>query len=365
MQAVLKAMASAFVWSLPFLVVLVVGALFVQTHVFKDFEDPSLPFAIWPKRPPSMWGLALYLVLLLAGVVLPAWRAMRTAWTNLHPSDTSKTAATGHAATGAVYRRLALAVITPIALSVGLLVLIDGPGWRNWAWPVGGILKNAQKVTRLWDYYDRSKPWSVGGLRYLIPEDWEVEIVLGSGSTKNYQIIALAPPNITGAPRPDSLEPPPVGRIFIHNRLPDLIAIEQSGDGGDFRCKRKWRFGLTACWHVDRAGDQQIDTATYDYTANLLTSRNTRYDPASSRGLGEKETLTVYRESFYVLSEDPSTEFLARCRQGVCYWIFVDQGRSTVEVRFPDVNIKDWGRIQSTIVEALADFKERAQRYGS
>lgn len=354
-RVVVKSATRAFLFSLLPLSVLIAGSVFVQPHIFKDLiEDPARPFAIWPATPPSALGIAAFLIVLVVGLVLPARFAMERAWKSLYQADTARgTAAVRYSYTRSVVGRLAVTVLTIAALFGGLLVLHDGPGWRNWAWPVGGTLKSIKKVTNLWNYYDRTKPWSIGGVRYLIPADWQVEIITASSNVGRYQVIALTP-----LLKSESL---PVDRVYIHNRLADFITLAPDVANGDYRCKRRWRFGLTACWHRSRPADQLIDTADYDYAASLRTSIDIGYDPSVGGGLSPDAARAAYRESLYFLSDDAGTDFLARCRQSVCTWAFVDRQteaqRSTVEVVFRNANIERWNDIRQRMKENLSRFK--------
>ncbi len=165
-------LAKSIAWATLLFIPVVILVFLPAGHVIKTFEETGLELFPWPPTPPStilttlalaVWAAAL----LLAAMPMLAWaRRFVEGGPDIRPATRP----------GLVVARFAVSLATLLASAELAHRVLNSDDMRplHWLWCAGN--SNASKVAKLWEHYDRSKPSSVGW-KYLIPMDWDVEIL--------------------------------------------------------------------------------------------------------------------------------------------------------------------------------------------
>ncbi len=350
--------------SAPIAAIVLLPSLF--PHIFVAGQDEVYRFTMWPNRPPSWFTIFLFAALHLyvfAAAALVAWRAALRSWNAalvVEPETGESTPPTPPVSSrAAVWRRVAVGCAAFYVAAATLHVFRHGPGWQSLLWPAGGVVAQAEDAAAIWAPYDQSKPWKVSNW-YLVPDSWKAEILLASDSTDSKQAIALRPDCARRAQDVQNSPAacPPVRRVTVHIWGGDTAPSIRTAPTGGLRCRRSAAYGLTACWSEQSQVPNRIDTSTYDYTAEFLSTprfgRWGRMDPT--------EQTSLEAASHFFVGEGAEADFLAQCHEGICVWIFRD-GRATVEVEFDETRLSTWQPIRDGVIASLREFKQNAASF--
>ncbi len=357
------AFAKSLAWAALLLIPVVVLVFLPAGHVIKTFEEPGQEFVPWPPTPPSTIVVIIALLSWASALLLAAMPML----------DWARSLVDGHLQAqpavrpGPIARRFAIGLAALLVSAELAHQALDDGTTRplSWLWCAGN--SNASKVAKLWDHYDRSKPWSVGW-EYLIPMDWDVEILDSTRTVRRYYTLRLVPRNSATASliadgqthEPSNRQRSLISSIQVSMRDEGLPYLRYS-ESGRFVCGFDQDSNLMACRNANTGTPIRAEELRAE-----IRFRRREFTGELVDNLGQHP---LPGESYYLPSgADTDRYFAVTCRGDDCSLFFVDadQGpRPMVTVAFPAANLSEVQSIHAFAGAALENFRKAAADFQS
>lgn len=356
------AFAKSFAWAALLFIPAVILVFLPAGHVIKTFEEPGLELFSWPDTPPSIVLTTLALLCWAVALLISA-RPMLV-WA--HRLVDGGPDARPTIRSGLIVGRFAVGLAALLASAELAHHALNSEAVRplHWLWCAGS--SNSSKVAKLWDHYDRSKPWSVGQ-KYLIPLDWDVEILDSTKKARRYYALRLVPRNsLAGANLGKANEQPKnprslISSIELYAKGNEYLPYYRYSASGRFICRFDRDLNLMACQDSNTAPQMSLEGRRAevvfrwrDFTGELIDDSSQHPLPGGS----------------YYLPLEAATDryFAVTCRGNDCSLLFVDADegpRPLVTVAFSAENLSEVQSVYAFAGAALENFRKAAADFQS